>query len=193
MVFGYEGFKRQIACGQKGKGNGCGRIGSGGGILCDSFIATVIETCCETSIANAASTTDSMDVFIDIVWEIVVDYVHHVLDIKAPGSDICSNQNWSFSIAEGNHCVLEISNGPQNSPKNMILQIGYLERRIWRCGLKWKSEVTEMRKWDVRFGIKMGIAIRDKPLVRAEYDLHELKYTETSNYTNNHPRNRRLA
>src|SRR5438105_4990133 len=110
-----------------------------GGILCDSLIATVIKTCCETTIANTASTTNSMDIFIDIIWEIVVDYVHYVLDVKAPGSDICGDQNGSFSVAEGNHCVLEVNNGPENSPKNMRLQIGDLGRGrwgIWRCGLK---------------------------------------------------------
>jgi hypothetical protein len=47
-----------------------------------------------------------MDVFVDIVGEIVVDYMHHVLDIKAPCRDIGSNQNWRLAVAEGNHRVL---------------------------------------------------------------------------------------
>jgi hypothetical protein len=53
----------------------------------------------------------------------------------------------------------------------------------------------ELRNWDVRWGLEWGDggSIRDGPLVRVEYDLHELKYMETSNYTNNHPRNHKLA
>src|SRR5208282_2712330 len=77
-----------------------------GDIRANNFIAGIVKTCGKTTITDSAGTTDAMDIFIDIIWEIIVDDVHDILDIETSGSDVGGNENWSFTIAESNHCIL---------------------------------------------------------------------------------------
>lgn len=48
--------------------------------------------------------TDAMDILVNATvggaWEIVIDNMHHVLDIQATSGDTCSNQDWSLAGAE---------------------------------------------------------------------------------------------
>ena len=77
------------------------------GVLGKTFVAVVVETCSESAISDTAGTTDTMDVFVDVVGEVIVDDMHDILDIETPGSDVCSNENGCFAIAESNHCILQ--------------------------------------------------------------------------------------
>src|SRR5271170_59165 len=83
--------------------------GEGGGgrhLLGKAFVAVVVETCGESAISDAAGTTDTMDVFVDVIGEVIVDDMHNVLDIETPCSDVRSNENRCFPIAKSNHCIL---------------------------------------------------------------------------------------
>ena len=81
-----------------------------GRVLCKTFVAIVVETCGKSAISDTAGPTDAMDIFVDVVREIVIDDVHDVLDIETPGCDVGGNENRCFPIAESNHCVLRIRN-----------------------------------------------------------------------------------
>ena len=72
----------------------------------ENFVAVVVETCRETTVPDATGTTDAMHVLINVVREIIIDDVHHVLDIETSRRDIRSNQNRCLPITERDHRVL---------------------------------------------------------------------------------------
>jgi hypothetical protein len=74
--------------------------------LCDDFVALVIETCGETTISNSACTAYAMDIFIDVIWKIIIDDMHDVFDIETSGCDVGGNKNGCFTVTESDHCIL---------------------------------------------------------------------------------------
>jgi hypothetical protein len=77
-------------------------------VRCDGIVAIVVEAGGEAAVADAAGTTNAVNIFIDFIGEVVVDDVHDVFDIKTPGSDVSSNEDWSLAIAEGYHRILQL-------------------------------------------------------------------------------------
>jgi hypothetical protein len=78
-----------------------------------------------------------MDVFVDFIWEIIVDDMHDVFNIETSGSNVRRNKDWSFTIAESNHCVLMLEG----------IQKGYLAFALGAIAVDrgtWKLEIVEI-------------------------------------------------
>ena len=77
----------------------------------DVFIATVEEGNRDTSVTRTTSTTDAVDVVINIRGQVIVDDVGDVRDIQASRGDGSSNHNRRASAAEGGKRVLAFTLG----------------------------------------------------------------------------------
>ncbi len=66
----------------------------------DTTVATVEERSGDTSVTGTSSTTNAVNVVIDISWEIVVDDMGDVWNIKTTSSNSGSDQDWAASVAE---------------------------------------------------------------------------------------------
>lgn len=66
----------------------------------DTTVATVEEGSGDTSVTGTSSTTDSVDVVIDIGWEIVVDDVGNVWNIQTTSGNSGSDQDWAAAVTE---------------------------------------------------------------------------------------------
>jgi hypothetical protein len=66
----------------------------------DTAVATVEEGSGDTSVTSTASTTDTMNVVIDISWEIVVDDVGDVWNIETTSGDGSGDQDWAAAVTE---------------------------------------------------------------------------------------------
>merc|ERR1719153_1388668 len=58
------------------------------------------EAGCSTLVAHSSSSTNSVDIFLDLPRHIVIDNMHDTLDIQSPGSYSGRHQNWHFPFSE---------------------------------------------------------------------------------------------
>jgi hypothetical protein len=66
----------------------------------NTSVATVEEGSGDTSVTCTTSTTDSVNVVINIGWKIVIDNVDNVRDIQTSGCNGCSNKDWASTVSE---------------------------------------------------------------------------------------------
>ena len=77
----------------------------------DTTVATVEEGSGDTGVTSTSSTTDAVNVVIDISWKIVVDDVSNVWNIKATSSNSGSDQDWAATVAEHLESTLTLALG----------------------------------------------------------------------------------
>jgi hypothetical protein len=74
-------------------------------IFSNIFVAVIVEGCGLALIADTSCTTNAMNILSDAIilsrWQVVVDDVLDIRDIKAASGHAGSNENWATSGAEG--------------------------------------------------------------------------------------------
>lgn len=80
-----------------------------GNVRSKDFIVGVVETGGEAAIANSTGATDAMDVFVDVVGEIIIDDVHDIFYIEATCGNVGGNEDRRLAIPERDHGVLHRS------------------------------------------------------------------------------------
>jgi hypothetical protein len=80
-----------------------------GDVRSKDFIAGVVETGGEAAIADSTGATDAMDVFVDVVGEIIIDDVHDIFYVEATCGNVGGNEDRSLPIPERNHGILSTS------------------------------------------------------------------------------------
>ena len=78
----------------------------------DVLVAAVEECGGYADVTSTASTTNTVDVVVDVRRKIVVDDVSHIGDVEATSSDCSSHQNGSTSRAESLQCRLTLALRP---------------------------------------------------------------------------------
>jgi hypothetical protein len=58
----------------------------------------IYESGCYALFTSSTSPTDSVHVVNEVAWCLVVDYMGNVLYVYTPSSDICANQDISYSL-----------------------------------------------------------------------------------------------
>lgn len=75
----------------------------------NTLVASVEEGSGNTSVTGSTSSTNSMDVIVDVSGEVVVDNVGNVGDIKTSGSDGSGNENGGSTVSEHLESSLSVS------------------------------------------------------------------------------------
>merc|ERR1719376_1440270 len=71
-----------------------------------SILPLIEEACCSSSVTNPTSSTNPVDVLVQLFGQVIVDNMHHVGDVKAPCRNSCSHQNWrpaSLEVVQSLH------------------------------------------------------------------------------------------
>jgi hypothetical protein len=66
----------------------------------NTSVATVEESCRDTCVTSTTSTTNSVNVVIDVGWEIIVDDVGDIGNVKTTSSNSGGDQDWATTVSE---------------------------------------------------------------------------------------------